>query len=152
MSRMLPILAVIPVLLLGACSGSGGGDREVLVSLVAGTYKVVSGRGYPASEEARILAITARLDRSRNQLVLTLADGSQRSLLFTPRPLAQWKTDCYTMNSHVREECADLSPRPLEIESLAFATPVAYAKCAPTRMILAEGVNDDSRWLALDLQ
>ena len=63
MSRTLSILAAVPVLLLGACSGSGGGDREVLASLAAGTFKVVSGRGYLPSEETRILAITARLNR-----------------------------------------------------------------------------------------
>lgn len=152
MSRRYSILAAVPLLVLGGCSGSGFSDREVLASLTAGTYKVVSGRGYSPAEEARILAITARLDRDSNQLVITLSDGTQRGLQFTPRPQAQWKTDCYTMNSHIREECADLSPRPLLLESLAFATPVVYAKCAANRMILADGVNDDSRFLVLDLQ
>ncbi len=146
-------LVRIPVLLALACGGpSGSADREVLATLATGTYKATAGRGYAPAEQARVLAVTARLDRSARKLVFTFADGSQRSMDFTPRPQAQWKTDCYTMASHVREETADLGPGALQIESMQFRTPVVYAKCGPNRMILGNGLDDEGFFLSLDLQ
>jgi hypothetical protein len=47
---------------------------------------------------------------------------------------------------------ADLSPAPLRLESLSFLTPLVYAKCTPSRMILANDIYEMSTLLALDLE
>ena len=118
--------------------GSGNGDKfEIRAAMAEGTFKVVSGQGYAPADEAAILRITARLDRSAGRLVFTLADGTQRSLPFSSRPPSQWKPDCYTMNSHILCEVADLGPGPLQLLSLSLATPMVYTKCDPKRVILA---------------
>lgn len=149
--RLTPGLGVA-LLLLSCGGGSGFADREILATLAEGNYRCTSAHGHLATEEARLLAVTARLDRAAGTLVLTLADGSRRTLQFSPRPRDRWKIDCQTMNSHIREETADISPQPLLMESLSFPTPVAYAKCAATRMILSNGADDLSQYLVLDLQ
>ena len=122
------------------------------MELAEGTYRVVFGHGYQAADEARLLAVTARLDRATNQVVFTLADGSQQMLAFSPRPRSQWQPDCRTMSSRALDEVADLSPAPLRLESLSFLTPLVYAKCTPSRMILANDLDDMSTFLALDLE
>lgn len=101
--------------------------------LSEGTYRVVYGDGYEAADEARLLAVRARLDRATGQLVFTMAEGSQQTLAFSPRPREQWEPDCFTMASHFENEVADLSPRPLQVESLTFATPIVFAKCSRLR-------------------
>ena len=122
------------------------------MALAEGTYRVVFGQGYQAADEARLLAVTARLDRATNQIVFTLADGSQQMLAFSPRPRSQWQPDCFTTSSHSLDEVADLSPAPLRLESLSFLTPLVYAKCTPSRMILANDIDGMSKFLALDLE
>ena len=146
---------LLPVLLLACLIGCGeesGSLNEYPVALAEGTYRVVFGQGYEAADEARLLAVTARLDRATNQVVFTLANGSQQVLAFAPRPRSQWQPDCFTMSSHALDEVADLSPAPLRMESLTFLTPLVYAKCTPSRMILANDIDDMSIFLALDLE
>jgi len=138
-------------LALAACDADE--DRVYTASLADGTYRVVGGNGFAPADEARLLAVTARLDRANERLVFTMADGSQQTSLFSPRPRDRWQPDCFTTSSHYSNEVADLSPAPLQIESLTFATPVVFAKCGPRRMILADAPDDESSvWLALDLQ
>lgn len=131
-------------LLSAGCGGGNGGKFEVRAVMAEGTFKVASGQGYAPADEAAILRITARLDRSADRLVFTLADGTQRSMPFSSRPPSQWKPDCYTMNSHILCEVADLGPGPLQLLSLSFSTPLVYAKCDPKRVILANTGFDQS--------
>ena len=124
-----------------ALSGCGYLDDDIRIfsaSLADGTYRARFVGGHDPAEEADLLAITARLDRAAGTLVLTLGDGSQRTLGFAPRPRAQWQPDCRTMASMFENEVADLSPAPLQLGSLSFATPLVHAKCGPSRMILAD--------------
>jgi hypothetical protein len=120
------------------------------VALSDGTYRATYGQGLPAADEARLLAVTATLDRAGGRLAFTLADGSQRVMTFSPRPRDQWKADCATMRSWVVEEVADLSPAPLRLESLVLETPVVFAKCDPRVMILANGPRDEDAFLKLE--
>jgi hypothetical protein len=136
---------------LGATGCADARKDPQAVALAAGPYRVASGGGYQASDEPLFLATTARLDRAASRLVLTLADGSERSLGFAPRPEERWLADCYTMASHTLSEVADITPAPLDLYSLHLATPVAYAKCSPNRMILANAPGDESTFLVLDL-
>ncbi len=123
---------------IASCSSSSQNTHIVTkAQLAAGTYKVSYGFNYAAADEEKILAITAYLDRTGQQLVFTLQDGTQRTLVFTPRDESLWQPDCYTMNSHVLCEVADLTPAPLQLESMTFNTPLVLAKCSPSRMILA---------------
>ena len=96
--------------------------------------------------------MTARLERATNQIAFTLANGAQQMLAFSPRPRSQWQPDCRTMSSRALDEVADLSPAPLQLESLSFVTPIVYAKCTSSRMILANDIDDLSTFLALDLE
>jgi hypothetical protein len=140
---------VLGILLLSL--GSGCGKEEIPeYSLADGAYRVSFGQGYAASDEARLLAMTARLDRASSRLVFTLADGTEQVLTFSPRPRSKWMPDCYTMSSHVLDEVADLAPAPLQLESLIFATPIVFAKCGPSRMILASDGGQETTFLALD--
>jgi hypothetical protein len=155
MKARVPFNTLLPVLLLAWLTGCGEESRSLVeypVALAEGTYRVAFGQGYPAADEARLLAVTARLDRATNQVVFTLADGSQQVLALSPRPRSQWQPDCFTMSSHALDEVADLSPAPLRMESLTFLTPLVYAKCTPSRMILANDIDDMSIFLALDLE
>ncbi len=146
-------VALATTVALTACGGSTPPHTVTTASLSPGTYRAVAGAGWAPADEARMLAITALLDRAQGRLVLTLADGSQRTLAFSPRPREQWEPDCFTMSSHVLEEVADLSPAPLRLESLELLTPVAFAKCGPGRMILADApAGEPSASLVLDLQ
>ena len=155
MKARVPFTALLPVLLLAWLTGCGeesGSLNEYPVALAEGTYRVVFGQGYEAADEARLLAVTARLDRATNQVVFTLANGSQQVLAFAPRPRSQWQPDCRTMSSRALDEVADLSPALLRLESLSFLTPLVYAKCTPTRMILANDVDEMATFLVLDLE
>jgi hypothetical protein len=122
------------------------------VAIPEGTYRVAFGQGYSPEDEARLLALTARVDRIGGQVVFTMADGSQQALAFSPRPRSQWQPACFTMSSHSLNEVADLAPAPLRLESLAFLTPVVFAYCSPTRMILANDAMSPSVFLAFDLR
>ena len=155
MKSSVPFTTLLPVLLLAWLTGCGeerGSLKEYPVALADGTYRVAFGQGYEAADETRLLAITARLDRATNQLVFTLADGSKQVLAFSARPRSQWQPDCRTMSTYALDEVADLSPAPLRLESLSFLTPLVYAKCTPSRMILANDTNGISTFLALDLE
>lgn len=155
MKSRFPFTTLLPVLLIAWLAGCGeerGSLKEYPVALAEGTYRVVFGQGYQAADEARLLAVTARLDRATNQIVFTLGDGSQQMLAFSPRPRSQWQPDCFTISSHNLDEVADLSPAPLRLESLSFLTPLVYAKCTPSRMILANDIDGMSTFLALDLE
>ena len=156
MKSRFPFTTLLPVLLLLAwftgCGEERGSLTEYTVALADGTYRVTFGQGYEAADEARLLAITARLDRATSQVVFTLADGSRQLLAFSPRPRSQWQPDCRTMSSFALDEVADLSPAPLRLESLSFLTPLVYAKCPPSRMILANDISGMSTFLALDLE
>ncbi len=148
--------AIVGALAAAACSGSGNGNHLTVYTtaeLASGTYRATGAAGYAPADEAKVLAITAQLDRTAGQLVFTLADGSRKTLAFSPRPRDAWQPDCFTMTSHVLDEVADLSPAPLQLESLAFATPLVFAKCGPRRMILADAPDgSSSSWLSMDLQ
>ncbi len=159
LSSALPGRAVLTGSILLA-SLAGCGQQELDPSPVAsptavlsdGTYRVAYGQGYAAADEPHLLAVTARLDRGAKQLVLTMADGSQQRLTFSPRPTEQWQPDCATLDGHVLDEVADLAPAPLRLESMTFETPLVYAKCGPRRMILARALGDESFGLVFDLQ
>lgn len=131
------------LLLLAACGGRNPDRFEVRAMMAEGNFKLAYGHGYAPADEAAILRITARLERSAGRLVFTLADGSQRTLTFAPRPPSQWKPDCFTMNSHILCEVADLAPGNLRLESMNFSSPLAFAKCDPNRIILANTTLDD---------
>jgi hypothetical protein len=135
-----------------ACGTGDKADRVDLVALSDGTYRVVFGHGYQAADEARLLAVTATLDRATSRLVFTMADGSKQWLGVTFSPRSEWRPDCFTMASHSLDEVATLTPAPLQLESLTFATPVVYAMCGPTRMILSNAPGTATPFLALDLQ
>jgi hypothetical protein len=135
---------LLPALLLASCGGRHTEGGAIPISMSAGAYKVAYGQGYAAADETAILKITARLDRSAGRMSFTLADGSQRTLLFSPRPASQWKPDCYTMNSHLLCEVADLSPGSLQLESMTFSAPVVYAKCDSNRIILTHSATDET--------
>jgi hypothetical protein len=139
----LSIFKVLTICLLCALlfSCSTGSDKNTLIvtkaQLADGTYKVSYGFNYAAADEQKILAITANLDRTSNQLTFSMQDGTQKILSFTPRDESQWQGDCRTMGSYVLDEVADLAPAPLQLESMVFNTPLVYAKCGPNRMILS---------------
>jgi hypothetical protein len=143
------LLGLVLAAFLGAC---GRGNVAQPVVLSEGTYRVVFGQGYPPADEARLLAITAHLDRASGLLVFSLANGSQQSLTFVPRPQSGWFSDCYTMVSHALNEVADLAPAPLQLESMSFVTPVVYPRCTAQRMILSNAPGNETTFLALDLQ
>jgi hypothetical protein len=146
-------LSALFCVLLALITGCGQeGDRVYPVALSDGTYRVAFGKGYSPTDEARVLAVTARLDRTNSRLVFTLTDGSVRTLSFSPRPRGEWQPDCFTMSSHYLEEVAEVEPAPLQLESLTFATPVIFPKCGPQRMILSNATLDESAFLAFDLQ
>ena len=146
-------LLLVPLLAgLTGCGEERGSVNEYPVVLVEGTYRAAFGHGYQATDEARLLAVTARLDRATNQIVFTLSNGSQQVRAFSPRPRSQWQPDCVTMSNRALDEVADLSPAPLQLESLTFVTPIVYAKCTPNRMILANDLDGTSPFLALDLE
>jgi hypothetical protein len=147
------IAAAFALAAIAACTDATHEEVQA-VSLSSGTYRAAYGAGYAPADEARVLAITATLDRAALRLVFTLADASRVEVAFAPRPPGQWKPDCYTMTSHVLDEVAELSPAPLQLESLTFATPLVFAKCRPERMILADTTDEASAttWLAFDLQ
>jgi hypothetical protein len=128
-------------------------DTEATAELADGTYKASYGHNYLPEDEQKILAITATLDRVGQKLVFTTQDGAQMILVFTPRDTSQWRGDCYTMDSHVLDEIADLTPAPLQLESMTFNTPVVYAKCSSKRMILTTNLEEESSspWLVFDL-
>lgn len=127
------------------------GAEQVFVDVLAdGTYRVSSGT-YPPDERDRLEAVTARLDRAAGQVVFTMADGSRQTFAFAPRPRSEWHTDCYTMASHHLVEVADLSPAPLQIESLTFETPTVFAMCTETRMILANTLPGSPAFEAIHL-
>ena len=130
--------------LIASCSSSSENAPMVTkAQLAAGIYKVSFGFNYAAADEQKILAITADLDRAGQQLVFTMQDGTKRTLVFTPRDESQWKPDCYTMSSHILCEAADLTPAPLQLESMTFDAPLVLAKCSPSRMILANTLYED---------
>jgi len=143
--RLMQVVVSSGLLLLSWLAACGQENREYPVMPAGGNYRVVFGQGYEAADEARLLAVTAHLDRATNQLVFYLADGSQQVLAFSPRPRSQWQPDCYTV--------ADLSPAPLRLESLTFLNPLVFVKCAPSRMLLANtSAGDESLFLAFDLE
>jgi hypothetical protein len=147
---------LLPGLLLASVIGCEGDRQEVSsehpVAIREGTYRVAFGQGYSPADEARLLALTARVDRIGGQVMFTMADGSQQVLTFSPRPRSERQPACFTMSSHSLNEVADLSPAPLRLESLTFLTPVAFAYCAPTRMIVADDEGNPSVFLAFDLR
>jgi hypothetical protein len=145
------IRAFAGLLLFAGLAGCGdGGDKVDPVTISDGFYAVIGGRGYLASDEAKVLAVTARLDRTAGSLVLTMADGSQQALTISFRPQGEWRADCYTMNSHSLNELAELSPAPLQVESMSFARPVVFPKCNAQRLILSSAPGDEAYYLALD--
>ncbi len=155
LQRRAALIGCVVLALLTGCGEQQRNDSPVAsrtAVMSEGTYRVAYGSGYPAADEARLLAVTARLDRGAKQLVFTMADGSRQTLTFSPRPANQWQGDCATMDGYVLDEVADLSPAPLRLESMTFATPLVYAKCGPRRMILARGVADEAFSLVFDLQ
>jgi hypothetical protein len=136
-----------------ACGVHVEDEQVTTAALSDGTYRAVFGGGYAPADEAAVLAVTAQLRRADGRLVLTMANGSQQALAFSPRPRQRWQPDCFTMGGHALDEVADLSPAPLHVESLTFATPVVFAKCGPQRMILADSPGAvGPMWLAFDLQ
>ncbi len=126
-------------------------DTTTKVVLAKGTYKVSFGQGYAAADEQKLLAITAALDRTGQQLVFTMQDGTKKALNFAPRDQSQWMLDCYTMRSHYLDEVADLTPAPLQLESMTFNAPLVYAKCSQYRMILSDTLRETSGKPALIL-
>jgi hypothetical protein len=139
-------------LALGGCHASSSDADEVpTASLADGTYHVIDIVGsVQPGEEANLLAMSARLNRAAGTLVLTLADGTQRTLTFAPRRRSSWRSDCFTMASHIDNEVADLSPAPLALGSLTFASPVAYPKCSEGRILLSAEPDEVPPLIVLD--
>lgn len=117
-----------------------------------GTYRAVFAKGYLPTDEAKVLAVVATLDRAAGRLVFTMADGSRQTVTASFRPQSQWHADCPTMDGRALNEVADLSPAPLRIESMSFATPVVVPKCAAGRLILSAAPGDETTFIAFDLQ
>lgn len=138
-----------------SCSGdqssTPSAPNVMKAQLASGTYKVTSAANFPTQDEQQLYAITANLDRASNKLVLTLQDGSTRNLSFVPRGESQWQQDCAVMGGYALDEVADLNPVPLQLDSVNFSTPLVYAKCSSTRMILTTqlGAKADSSTPAL---
>jgi hypothetical protein len=144
-------IPALAALLLSACSS----DPEMTVTkaqLSDGKYAAVFGDGFAKADEQDILATTAELNRSAAQVVFTLADGTAKTFTWAPRPEAQWPGDCSTMASYIQDEVADLSPAPVELFSLKLDTPVVYAKCSATRMILCNNPLQESPALVFDIE
>jgi hypothetical protein len=143
-----PALAALS---LSACS-SDPEMTETKAQLSDGKYAVAFGDGFAKADEQDILGITAEVNRSSAQVVFTLADGTASTFTWAPRSEDTWPGDCATMNSAVKGEVADLSPAPVELLSLKLDTPVVYAKCSPTRMILTNNPLWERPSLVFDLQ
>jgi hypothetical protein len=139
-------------LLLAGLLGCGQRNVEFPVSLADGTYRVTGAIGSPASDQARLLAVTATLDRASGRMVFTLADGSTQALDVTFLPRSGWAPDCPTMASHTLNEVATLAPAPLRLESLSFATPTIHPKCWSGRLLLSSGTTEAPPVLIFDLQ
>lgn len=141
--KFLSILLICTLML--SCSDSDNQNtlRESgKAQLVSGTYKVAYGFNYAPVDEQKILAITANLDRTVQQLVFSMQDGTKRTLSLTSRNESQWRGDCATMSTYVLDEVADLAPVPLQLESMIFNTPLVYTKCSPNRMILSSTLSE----------
>lgn len=138
-------------LLVICCGRSTNSQIEYTAILADGSYRAKFGGGYDPADEPSLLAITAHLDNAGKELVFYLADGSQQTATFSSRPRSQWQKDCYTIASHSLDEVADLSPAPLQlVKSLTFNSPLAFAKCAPERMIITDDYSDGSKFIAFD--
>jgi hypothetical protein len=147
----MPVLAGLLFASVAAC-GKVEADQITLVTISNGTYRAAFGQGYLPTDESKVLAVSATLDRATGRLVFTMANGSQQIRTLSFRPKSQWNADCYTMSSHTLNEVADLSPAPLRIESMSFATPVVYPKCSAQRLILSAAPGDQTSFIAFDLQ
>jgi hypothetical protein len=146
------LFAVAVFVALAAC-GQDRGQLGSPVTLADGSYRALGGAGYADADAPRLMAVTAVLDRAGGRLVLTLGDGSQKVLTFTPRPKEGWQPDCFTMASHSVDEVADLSPAPLQVDTLTFTTPLVFAKCDPGHLILADAsAGETAPWLGFALQ
>lgn len=155
LSRRMPVFAGLLLFSsLAACDEAleVAEDQITLVTISNGTYRAAFGQGYLPADGSKVLAVRATLDRAASRLVFTMADGSQQTLTVSFRPRSQWQADCYTMSNHTLNEVADLSPAPLQIESMSFATPVVFPKCSARRLILSGAPGYETYFLAFDLQ
>jgi hypothetical protein len=134
------------------CSGSAADFYVSRAELAGGTYSVTYVHGVPAAEEAWFRAMTARFDRVQRRLALTFQDGSNLTLNCTSRPATMWKRDCFTLGSYVKSEVVDLSPAPLTLGSVRLSTPLIYAKCSSTRMILSSLLEEGGPSIVFDHQ
>ena len=158
MPRLRILMLVAGAILVAGASACGGlfegatdwahGDQPLLLS--GGSYRVVGGVGYLPADEASVLAVTAQLDRANATLVLTRSDGSRVTLHVVPRPRAQWGSGC--LGARNLFEVVDLSPGPLQVESLTISTPAAIASCNAGGMIIANDASGGGAYLVLSLQ
>lgn len=144
-------IAALPLLAVAAC-GLFDGEREDPVAIPDGTFRVVDVVGVPEADRAPLLAITARVVRATGQLVFTLADSSRLTAAMAFRPKSGWERACPTMSSHSLNEVADLSPAPLQLGAVTFATPLVYVYCSPSRLILSDAFSGAGPFLVFDLQ
>lgn len=147
-ARTLALLLLLPA----AGCGLLDGDREEPVAIPDGTFRVAFVGGIPEAERGALLAVTARVERASARLVLALGDGTEQVLAAAFRPRSRWEKGCYTMASHSLNEVADLSPAPLQLGTVNFATPLVYAYCSRSRLMLADAYGGDGPFLAFDLQ
>jgi len=151
MNARLALPVVLSGMLVVCCGKSARESVEYTARLADGAYRTAYAQGYDPADEASILAVTAHLNTTAQELVLYLADGSQHAVTFLPRPRSQWQKACATMASHFLNEVGDLSPAPLQLaKSLTFNTPLAYSYCSSNRMIIADDYNDQIRFIAFD--
>jgi hypothetical protein len=103
-------------------------DRSINVE--PGGYIVGAGRGayhQLASEVIRHLEI----DRDRNLVVLSLADGSEISTAFSPRQPADWPEGCPTNIYTYQMEVLEIEQSRLMIGEVAMDNPVLVRDCPP---------------------
>jgi hypothetical protein len=115
-----------------------------------GRFKAVYSSNLNPGDWSGADALTADVDRQRETVVLTLADGSQKTLYIGSRPKEMWPGDCATFDGYVLSEVADLSPAPLVLPSVTFTAPLLYAKCGRDRLVLSESPLESGAFIAFN--
>jgi hypothetical protein len=145
--RHLAIVAALALALAGTSCG-GGDDVWGTFPLTDGTYAATAVHGHDPADEAKLRSVTAALDLGAGTVTLRLADGTQRVLEVTPR--AGWISACPTMSSHARLQAADLSPAPLQVESMTFVAPMIQTYCWSGRLLLSDDPPSQDFMLVFD--
>ena len=94
------------------------------------TYTVVRSAGRASQMAAREIQ-KLEVNRDAQVATLTLADGSEIAIPFTPRPRSDWPAGCPSNVNETRMEVLDLDRDALTVGSLTFAHPLIVRDCPP---------------------